>query len=85
MVEETIPHSWEGRRVTALIVGALYPEFEDESGVTRGNASLAAYPEEGTLEQVTVLGIVASFEKEDEPTISAFYPWNAVLRLHPAD
>jgi hypothetical protein len=36
------------------------------------------------LEKVTDLGIVAAFEQEDEPTVSAFYPWGALLRLRPA-
>lgn len=68
MTEEEIPRSWVGRRVEALILSPW-------------GGALTAWTEEGTLEYVTDLGIVASLEQEDEPTAGAFYPWSAVLRL----
>lgn len=82
MIEETAPYSWEGRRVSALIVS---PWGMTSSMGVPSSRSLTAWAEEGTLEKVTELGIIASFEQEDEPTISAFYPWSAVLRLHPQE
>ena len=75
MVEGRIPHSWEGQRVEALIVSPWGPLT---------NRAVTAWPEEGMLESVTDLGIVASFDDEGKPGESAFYPWSAVLRLRTA-
>ncbi len=81
MEEGRVPYAWEGRRVEALIVSPW--GMVDSRIGTPTTRSLTGWAEEGMLEKVTDLGIVASFEQEDEPTVSAFYPWNSVLRLRP--
>jgi hypothetical protein len=80
--ENRIPRGWVGRRVEALIISP-WGKTESQFGAPT-DRSLTAWPEVGLLEDVTQLGIVASFEQEDAPgetAVSAFYPWSAVLRL----
>ncbi len=79
MSEQGIPDAWVGRRVEALIVQGW--GMSDPRYGTPTSRSLTAWLETGTLEGVNDRGIVATFEDEDEPPVSAFYPWSAVLRL----
>jgi hypothetical protein len=84
--EERIPRGWVGRRIEALIVSP-WGKTDSQFGAPT-NRSLTAWAEVGVLEDVTQLGIVASFEEEgdsDDSSGSAFYPWSAVLRLRPLE
>ena len=72
-----MPENWVGEEIEANLVDANY-------GV-RGRP-LTALELVGTLEGVNSMGIVASFRYPDdaeEPPVSTFYPWNAILWLRP--
>lgn len=74
--EGSIPDSWIGRRVEAVLVRPVNP---DQPGYS---TSLTALTYKGLLEEVNDRGIVASLSSEAEMlAASTFYPWGAILSL----
>ena len=78
MSEPKVPYAWVGQRVEALVI---QPWGKSDTYGIPSSRSLTAWIKTGLLESVNDLGIVATFEEGDEPALSAFYPWNAVLSL----
>ena len=79
MSAERIPEGWVGQEIEAGLVDANLD--------VRGRP-LTALELVGTLEGVNSTGIVASFRYPDdaeEPPVSTFYPWNAILWLRPPE
>jgi hypothetical protein len=79
-VQNRVPDSWVGQQVEAQI---LQSGGYTGDGVPRPIIALYRI---GTLEDVNELGMLASLsydpdDEEEEQTISAFYPWGAVLWL----
>jgi hypothetical protein len=87
VAEAEVPHNWTGRRVTAAIVQA------SGFGHYRTPLPLTAVYRVGTLEAVNDLGIMATLgyydpedeEVSEEPPVSTFYPWGAVVLLRLAE
>ncbi|MCA1719270.1 MAG: hypothetical protein LC781_21420 [Actinobacteria bacterium] len=76
MDAQSVPDSWVGRRVEAVVVRPVNP---DQPGFS---TSLTALTYEGVLEEVNDRGIVASLSSEAEVlAANTFYPWGAVLSL----
>jgi hypothetical protein len=76
------PEAWIGRQVVANILNAA---GHDEHGFP---SSLTAEYRVGILEGVNQFGILASlwydpYDEEEEPPVSTFYPWSAVVWLRP--
>ncbi len=76
------PEAWIGLNVEASIV---HPVNDGRFGLPTG---LSASLRTGRLEAVNSMGIVASLwsdpdDPEEEAPVSTFYPWSAVLFLHP--
>jgi hypothetical protein len=76
MDTQSVPDSWVGRRVEAVVVRPINP---DQPGFS---TSLTALTYEGLLEEVNDRGIVASLSSEAEVlAANTFYPWGGVLSL----
>jgi hypothetical protein len=76
------PEAWIGRQVSANILNAA---GHDEYGFP---STLTAEYRVGILEGVNQFGILASLwydpdDEEEEPPVSTFYPWSAVVWLRP--
>jgi hypothetical protein len=79
---DQLPEAWIGRQVVANILNAA---GHDEHGFP---STLTAEYRFGILEGVNQFGILASLrydpdDEEEEPPVSTFNPWSAVVSLRP--